>query len=129
MEQLRFVAEQQAIVIACRFPYPRYGSLGVCLARLNCDGRLELLSRGWEQLLGFHHDELDGMPFAALVGAEDEAFGELVHRLADPDVPDPVPLALRRKDGGSEAVQFYRRFDAFLPPSVFIVCVPRGQRP
>ena len=114
-------AELDDVVIQCRRPYPPYGRFDVCLASLHRDGRFELLSTAWEATLGFGPRELQGRALSALLPPDRRSGRSVLRRMMDPDEPEPLGLDLLRRDGGTQHMHCYRRFDDY-GASLFIAC-------
>jgi PAS domain-containing protein len=107
------LAELDDVIVRCKRPYPPYGRFEIWLARLRRDGRFELLSNAWEARLGFTTSELDGRSLFTLLPLEPRAGRSLLRRMLDPVEPDPLDLELLRRDGGTQALRCYRRFDEY----------------
>jgi PAS domain S-box-containing protein len=83
----------------------------VLLARASPDGVLELLTAGWEKLLGYRREELSGKTLRQLIksGAPADAVAAILdhHNMA------PVELTLRCRDGEPAHLRLHRRFDEY----------------
>lgn len=113
-----FVLEE--ILVECKRPW---SDLDLCLACLHADGRLELLSGGWERLLGYGQHELHGTSFLRLLDPDPGRGRPKVRKLLDPKRPDPAKLEVLRKDGSRLTLTIYRLFDEY-EPSLYLACEP-----
>lgn len=83
----------------------------VLLARARFDGRFELLTSAWEQVLGYGRRELGGKTFAELLGsrkAAAAAVGAILHKSSRV----AVDLSMRGRDQALKSLRLHRRFDA-----------------
>jgi PAS domain-containing protein len=103
------------VVIDCRQPFR---ASDVCIACLHADGRLELLTGGWEALLGYPAEELNGLPVESVLEER-----SMLDRLLDRAVPDPVFINVRLKSGARRTLGVHRRFDPY-EPSLYLACEP-----
>jgi PAS domain S-box-containing protein len=95
-------------------PQDGYEWSGVLLAKANFDGTLELLTRGWERLLGYGRRELDGKALRALMAAEREGDGLITAAVAaifDEHSTASVELTLRCRSGARKWLRLHRRLD------------------
>jgi hypothetical protein len=113
-----FVLEE--ILIEAKRPW---SDRDLCLACLHADGRLELLSGGWENLLGFAQHQLHGSSFFRLLDRDPSRARPRVRKLLDPRRPDPVKLDVLRRDGSALTLTIYRLFDEY-EPSLYLACEP-----
>jgi PAS domain-containing protein len=103
--------------IVCGEPRRDFASLPCLLARLWVDGRVELLSRAWNEL-GWRDEELDGRRFCDLMKMGPAAARATVTILLAEG--DPVEFDLRRKDGSATRYHWNREFDDFTS-SMFVI--------
>jgi PAS domain-containing protein len=85
------------------------------LAKANCDGTLELLTRAWERLLGYGRRELDGKALSELMVAERSADGLIAPAVAaifDERSMASVDLTLRCRSGARKSLRLHRRLHA-----------------
>lgn len=109
-----FCVGLELVIVRCPRSYPAYLRTGVCLARFEPRGWFVLLSAAWEPALGFAREELHGRALVDLLPPAEAYAGEAgLRRILDPAEPDPLVLALRRKDGSLQPMRWYRRFDAY----------------
>jgi hypothetical protein len=82
----------------------------VLLARAHLNGILELLSAGWERVLGYGRDEINGKTLCQLMG--DKARAALaVAAILDERNMQPVSLRLCCRDGLGKHFRLHRRYD------------------
>lgn len=113
MASLRSVADRDDVVVVCRKPFPAYAGLDVLLARIDADGRFELLSAAWEQALGFRCAELNGRSLFALLLIDEPSARALLRRITDPAEAEPLVFDVRCKGGQSLRMRWHRRFDQY----------------
>lgn len=78
----------------------------VLLASAGFDGRLQLLTSGWERVLGYGRQELRGKSLLELSGS-----GGAVSAILDVLNLAPVDLKMRCRNGGSKAFRLHRHYD------------------
>lgn len=78
----------------------------VLLASASYDGRLHLLTAGWERVLGYGREELRGKSLLELTGC-----GRAVAAILDVLDLSPVELRMRCRSGLSKAFRLHRHYD------------------
>src|SRR4051812_2627015 len=101
------------IILVCRKPYPAYDRLDLLLARISRAGRCELLSPGWERVLGYSGAELNASSLFDLIHLPATSARRLMQMIWDESEPCPIAFGLTCKGGGHIALQWYRRFDRY----------------
>ena len=93
----------------------------VLLARARFDGTLQLLTAGWERVLGYRRGELDGRTLLQLMWANRRSTAAaVVTALLDTSAAHPLDVTLRCKDERNKYFRFHRRFDPH-GESIFLV--------
>jgi uncharacterized protein YjbJ (UPF0337 family) len=83
----------------------------VLLARARVDGTLELLTAGWQRMLGYRRRELDGKTLGQLMGSSSTAAAHTVVAILDERNMDPVDLTLLSRAGEARGLRLHRRHD------------------
>ena len=84
----------------------------VPLARASRDGLFELLTAGWEKVLGYGRDEFSGKTLRQLM-PPGEAPAGTVAAILDHRNMEPVDLTLRCRNGKPKRLRLHRRFDEY----------------
>jgi len=84
----------------------------VLLARASRDGLFELLTAGWEKVLGYGRDEFSGKTQRQLM-PPGEAPAGTVAAILDHRNMEPVDLTLRCRNGKPKRLRLHRRFDEY----------------
>jgi PAS domain S-box-containing protein len=83
----------------------------VLLGIVGLDGKLKFLNPAWENLLGYHRDELQDRPLCELMQHERSVAVALVDQLLGEDSFERMEFGLRCKDGTCKWFLWNRRFD------------------
>ena len=84
----------------------------ILLAKANFGGKLELLTRAWERLLGYGRRELEGKALSELMAAERSADGTIARAVAaifDERSRASVDLTRRCRSGKRKSLRLHRR--------------------
>lgn len=95
----------------------------VLLARATFDGRLQLLTAAWEQVLGYGRREIAGHTLGTLLRSAKPA--AIVAAILDEHSAEPVDVTLRCRSGAAKRFRLHRRFDDY-QREVFIVAEKRS---
>jgi PAS domain S-box-containing protein len=100
----------------------------VLLATADADGTLQLLTSGWERLLGYRRQELKGKTLADLLWSDRGHVARAVAAILDPLDMSPVDLRVRCRNGGGKCLRLHRRYDK-QEHMVYIVAEETASRP
>ena len=83
----------------------------VLLASADFDGKLQLLTSGWERLLGYQRQELEGKTLVDLLWSDRRHAATTVTAILDPLDMSPVDLRVRCRNGLGKCLRLHRRYD------------------
>lgn len=84
----------------------------VLLAKAGFDGTLQLLTSGWERVLGYSRRELGAKTLSQLMGSDRRSPAGAVARILDTLEMRPVVLRLRSRSGVGKGLTLHRLYDA-----------------
>jgi hypothetical protein len=87
-----------------------YELSNVLLAKAGFDGTLQLLTSGWERVLGFGRRELNGKTLQQLMWS-DRRSGAAAEAILDTVRAGPVVVRLRCRDGLGKSFRLHRLYD------------------
>jgi PAS domain-containing protein len=88
-----------------------YEMSSVLLARAGFDGTLQLLTSGWERLLGYGRDELRRKTLLHLMWSNARSAAAAVAAILDNVNMNPVDLRVRCRDGLGKRLRLHRLYD------------------
>jgi len=88
-----------------------YELSSVLLATADFDGTLQLLTSGWERLLGYGRQELKGKTLADLLWSDHHATAAAVAAILERVEMAPVELRVRCRNGQGKRLRLNRRYD------------------
>jgi len=83
----------------------------VLLARAGFDGTLQLLTSGWERMLGYRRGEFDGRTLLQLMWSNQRSTAAAVAAILDELDMAPVDVRIRCRDGLAKGFRLHRRYD------------------
>jgi hypothetical protein len=83
----------------------------VPLARAGFDGTLQLLTSGWERVLGYGREEFRGKTLLHLMWSNQRSVAAAVAAILDTVSMVPVDLRLCCRDGLAKCFRLHRRYD------------------
>lgn len=83
----------------------------VLLARAGFDGTLQLLTSGWERVLGYGREEFNGKTLFHLMWSNPHRAAAAVAAILDNLNMGPVDLRMRCRDGLGKCFRLHRRYD------------------
>jgi hypothetical protein len=83
----------------------------VLLARAGFDGTLQLLTSGWERVLGYGRREFRGKTLLQLMWSDRRSVASAVAAILDHLNMGAVDLRLRCRDGVGKCFRLHRRYD------------------
>jgi len=83
----------------------------VLLATADLNGTLQLLTSGWERVLGYGREELEGKTLADLLWADRRGPARTVAAILDPLSMDAVELRVRCRSGAGRRFTLHRHYD------------------
>ncbi len=83
----------------------------VLLAVAPFDGTLQLLTGGWERILGYGHEELHGKSLREIVACGERDTAPAVAAILDIGSEKPVDLRMRHRNGLAKDFRLHRRYD------------------
>jgi hypothetical protein len=83
----------------------------VLLAKATFDGTLQLLTSGWEQVLGYGRRELNAKTLQQLIGSDWRGGDAAAEAILDTLHPGPVVVRLRCRDGLGKSFRLHRLYD------------------
>ena len=83
----------------------------VLLASADFEGKLQLLTSGWERVLGYSRDELGGKTLRHLMWSDGPSVAAAVAAILDKLTQEPVNLTLRCRDGLGKRFRLHRHYD------------------
>jgi PAS domain S-box-containing protein len=88
-----------------------YELSSVLLATADFDGTLQLLTSGWERLLGYGRQELKGKTLLDLLWSDRRSAAAAVAAILERVAMRPVELRVRCRDGQGKRLRLHRRYD------------------
>ena len=88
-----------------------YGMSEVLLARATAEGKLQLMTSGWERALGYRRDELTAKTLVQLMEFDTRSAAAAVAAILDERDLRPVSLRLRCGDGLAKGFKLHRHYD------------------
>jgi PAS domain S-box-containing protein len=88
-----------------------YELSNVLLATADFDGTLQLLTAGWERVLGYRREELNGKTLGTLMWSDRRAAAAAVAAILDRLGIGPVDVRVRCRDGLGKGLRLHRRYD------------------
>lgn len=83
----------------------------VLLAVASFDGTLQLLTSGWERMLGYGRAELHGKSLREIVECGERDTPPAVAAILDIGSANPVDLRMRHRNGLAKDFRLHRRYD------------------
>ena len=83
----------------------------VLLAKVGIDGRLQLLTSGWERALGYSRRELNAKTLCGLMWSNRRSVATAVARILDTREMRSVILRIRCRDGQGRCFRLHRLYD------------------
>jgi PAS domain S-box-containing protein len=83
----------------------------VLLARAGFDGTLQLLTSGWERVLGYRREEFKGKTLFQLMWSNPRSATAAVAAILDKLDMAPVDLRVRCRDGLGKCFRLHRQYD------------------
>ena len=83
----------------------------VLLATADFDGTLQLLTSGWERVLGYGREELKGKTLVDILWSDRRAAAAAVAAILDKVDLGPVDLRVRCRDGRGKCLKLNRLYD------------------
>jgi PAS domain-containing protein len=83
----------------------------VLLARADFDGTLQLLTSGWERVLGYRREEFKGKTLLHLLWCNPRSAAAAVAAILDTASMAPVDLRMRCRDGLAKFFRLHRHYD------------------
>ena len=97
-----------------------YELSNVLLAKAGLDGTMELLTSGWERLLGYGRRELHGKTLLQLMGSDRRSAENAVAAILETPDMRPVILRVNSRSGLAKCLRLHRLYDR-LERMVYIV--------
>ena len=88
-----------------------YELSSLLLATADFDGTLQLLTSGWERLLGYRRQELTGKTLLDLLWSDHRGAAAAVAAILERVAMRPVELRIRCRDGEGKRLRLHRRYD------------------
>ncbi|HEY9530304.1 MAG TPA: PAS domain S-box protein [Burkholderiales bacterium] len=88
-----------------------YESSNVLLARVGMDARLQLLTSGWERVLGYSRRELNARTLLQLMWSDRRSAAAAVAQILDTREMRPVILRIRCRNGRGKCLRLHRLYD------------------
>jgi PAS domain S-box-containing protein len=88
-----------------------YELSNVLLATADFDGTLQLLTAGWERVLGYGREELQGKTLGTLMWCDRRAAAAAVAAILDRLGIGPVDVRVRCRDGLGKCFRLHRHYD------------------
>lgn len=83
----------------------------VLLAKAGFDGTLQLLTSGWERVLGYGREEFNGKTLVHLMWSDQRSAAATVAAILDKLDMGPVDLRVRCRNGQGKGFRLHRRYD------------------
>jgi PAS domain-containing protein len=100
----------------------------VLLASADFDGTLQLLTSGWERVLGYGRVELETMTLGDLLWPDRRGAARIVAAILDPLSTNAVELRVRCRSGAGKCFTLHRRYDE-QERMVYIVAEEAARKP
>lgn len=100
----------------------------VLLATAAFDGTLQLLTSGWERMLGYGREELKGKTLADLLWSDRRSAARAAAEILDPLSMGAVELRVRCGNGVGKSFRLHRRYDEH-EQMVYIVAEETADEP
>jgi PAS domain S-box-containing protein len=100
----------------------------VLLASADIDGTLQLLTSGWERVLGYGREELEGKTLADLLWSDRRGAARTVAAILDPLNLGAVDIGVRCRSGVGKRFRLHRRYDK-QERMVYIVAEETSSKP
>jgi PAS domain S-box-containing protein len=100
----------------------------VLLATAGFDGTLQLLTSGWERMLGYGREELKGKTLADLLWSDRRSAARVAAEILDPLSMGTVELRVRCRNGVGKSFRLHRRYDEH-EQMVYIVAEETADEP
>jgi PAS domain-containing protein len=100
----------------------------VLLATADFNGKLQLLTSGWERLLGYQRQELEGKTLVDLLWSNRRHAANTVTAILDPLDMRPLDLRMRCRNGLGKCLRLHRRYDK-LEHMMYIVAEETANAP
>jgi PAS domain S-box-containing protein len=100
----------------------------VLLATADFDGKLQLLTSGWERLLGYQRQELEGKTLVDLLWSDRRQAATTVTAILDHLDMRPLDLRVRCRNGSGKCLRLHRRYDR-LEHMMYIVAEETANAP
>ena len=88
-----------------------YELSSVLLATADFDGRLQLLTSGWERVLGYGRQELKGKTLLDLLWSDHRRAADAVAAILERVAMAPVELRIRCRNGEGKRLRLHRLYD------------------
>lgn len=88
-----------------------YELSNVLLAKVGIDGRLQLLTSGWERVLGYSRRELNARTLLQLMWSDRRSVATAVAQIVDTRDMRPVIVRVRCRNGGGRCFRLHRLYD------------------
>ena len=83
----------------------------VLLATADFDGTLQLLTSGWERVLGYGREELEGKTLGALLWSGGDGAAVAAAAILERGAMRPVEVRVRCRNGLGKCFRLHRRYD------------------
>ena len=103
-----------------------YELSSVLLATADFDGTLQLLTSGWERMLGYGRQEIEGKTLLDLLWSDHRSAAAAVAAILERVAMGPVELRIRCRNGQGKRLRLHRRFDQ--QEADDLPDLPRGRR-
>jgi PAS domain S-box-containing protein len=100
----------------------------VLLATADFNGTLQLLTSGWERLLGYQRQELEGKTLVDLLWSDRRHAATMVTAILDQLDMSPLDLRVRSRNGSGKYLRLHRRYDK-LEHMMYIVAEETASAP
>lgn len=100
----------------------------VLLATADFNGTLQLLTSGWERLLGYQREELEGKTLVDLLWSDRRHAATTVTAILDQLDMRPLDLRVRCRNGSGKCLRLHRRYDK-LEHMMYIVAEETANAP
>ena len=105
-----------------------YELSNVLLATADFNGTLQLLTSGWERVLGYGREELEGKTLAELLWSDRRGAARTVAAILDQLDMSPLDLRVRCRNGFGKCLRLHRRYDK-LEHMMYIVAEETANAP
>lgn len=115
-------------LVICDNPSDSYELSKVLLAKAGFDGTLQLLTSGWERVLGYARTELNAKTLFQLMWSDRRSAAAAVAAILDRLDMAPVYVRLRCRDGLGKCLRLHRLYDR-QERIMYIVAEEAAQQP